>query len=75
MTINRIRLGMICLAMTALMVCLGSVAGHAQSLVAIRPIGRNGNCGWTGRALSAKYRPVIGSFAENRTAKGKAWRG
>jgi hypothetical protein len=31
MTINRIRLGILCLAITALMVCLGSVAGHAQS--------------------------------------------
>ena len=31
MTINRIRLGAICLAITALMVCLTSVAGHAQT--------------------------------------------
>ena len=31
MTINRIRLGMFCLAIVGLMVCLASVAGHAQS--------------------------------------------
>src|SRR5664279_1388644 len=31
MTINRIRLGMICLAMIALVVCSGSIAGHAQT--------------------------------------------